>query len=96
MGEVKGSKGEPGMGGGCIYSCCVSFFFFLFCSFSKNVTIKIQKIKSLFWGLQFLAPQTPPPQKSPVGKGSREGLKKEKRKKPHFSVFFFLRRARSR
>lgn len=71
------------------------FFFFSFCSFSKNITIKIQKIKSLFWGLQTLAPHTPPPQKSPVGKGSGEGLKK-KREKPHFSVFFFLRRARSR
>lgn len=33
MGEVKGSKGEPGMGGGCIYSCCVSFFFFSFLFF---------------------------------------------------------------
>lgn len=49
MGEGKWGDQEWGdQEWGCIYSCCVSFFFFSFCSFSKNVTIKIQKIKSLF------------------------------------------------
>lgn len=52
---------------------CFILFFFFFVLFLKTLQLKFKKINSLFWGLQFLAPQTPPPQKSPVGKGSGEG-----------------------
>lgn len=78
--------------------CFILFFFFpcFFFFFSKNVTMKIPKIKPLPEP-QPLLPQAPPPKCGPVGwvGGGGERGKKEKRKKPHFSVFFFLRRPKS-
>lgn len=62
------------------------FFFF---SFSKNVTIKIPKIKSLP-GPPPLIPQPPPPKRGPMGGGGGKEEKKEKRKKPTFLFSFFL------
>lgn len=44
-------------------------FFFSFCSFSKNVTIKIQKIKSLFLGTSVPGSPYPTSTKRPCGQG---------------------------
>lgn len=71
-----------------IYSCCVSscfFFSFFRFFFSKNVTMKIPKIKPLPGPQPFL-PQAPPPKSGPVGGGKRE--KKKREKKPLFCFLF--------
>lgn len=91
VGVVGHGQGEPGTGASTVAVFHPFFFFFYF---SKNVTIKIPKIKSLP-GPQPLVPQPPPPKKRPLGGGGGERGKKEKRKKTHFSVFFFLRRPKS-
>ena len=79
-------QGEPGTG-----ASTVAVFhpgFFVFFSFSKNVTIKIPKIKSLP-GPQPLVPQPPPPKRGPwVGVGGKEE-KKKREKKPTFLFSFF-------
>lgn len=95
--RVGGWRGRVGGGGGwtwtrgagnrSVYSCCVSSFFFFF-SFSKNVTIKIPKIKSLP-GPQPLVPQPPPPKKRPLGGGGGKEEKKKREKKPTFLFSFF-------
>lgn len=65
------------------------FFFFssFFILFSKNVTIKIQKIKSLL-GPQPLVPQPPCPKKGPMGGGRGKGEKKKRENPPLFCFLF--------
>lgn len=70
--------------------CFFLFFFSFFCSFSKNVTIKIQKNK-IPSGTS--APRSPAPtskKKAPwVGAGGK-GKKRKEKKKTHLSFSFFL------
>lgn len=61
--------------------------FFFFFSFSKNVTIKIPKIKSLL-GPPPLVPQPPPPKRGPVGGGGGKEEKKKREKNPLFCFLF--------
>lgn len=63
------------------------FFSFFFCSFSKNVTIKIQKIKSLL-GPEPLNPQPRPPPKGPMDGGGGKGEKKKRENSPLFHFLF--------
>lgn len=71
MGAMKRKGGGPRHGEGehLQLMCFILFFFFSFCSFSKNVTIKIQKIKSLFLGTSVPGSPYPTSTKRPCGQG---------------------------
>lgn len=68
--------------------CFILFFFSFFLFFSKNVTMKIPKIKPLPEP-QPLLPQAPPPKSSLLG-GARGGGRGEKKKREKNPLFCFL------
>lgn len=72
---------------------CFILFFFFFFFFSKNVTMKIPKIKPLP-GPQPLLSQAPPPKRGPVGGGGGRCKEvKKKREKKTLSRFLFSQEA---